>query len=451
MWGLIGDRRYRVGVAKGRAIGRFEAFLGIVGILALVVTYALITGWNPLPGVTNWWNKAVNNTRTLSQPEPAWHVQTGDQPNGAFAVGSTVVVTSRGDVTGYSAGAGQKLWTKTVPWAGVAGDGSSAVVIAGRDKHGYDAVDPGTGAVRWSDDDAIGVWTYTDLVVGIACPDAMTCTLTARSPSSGTVRWHADLTGNGRTLAGVNKPISGVRPLTKLPDAPGAAPPLLGFLLNDQVQVVSTSTGKRLHTYKATQTTRVVVVGNRVVVVTVLWRDGNCRYAVDGRNPDGDRKVWHLDGYDLQTSSGLGCDQRRDPIGGDGLLAGVSPDNRDVLIDASTGSVAFKAAAGDTVAGTDGRMVLVRSADKRTVRALGLSGGTLWNRTAGKSADLGLAGGAAVFSDPGSNQLAAVGAQSGQVLLDAKSGATVLGYATNGLIINIGRQVGLVTYSGTAG
>jgi len=37
------------------------------------------------------------------------------------------------------------------------------------------------------------------------------------------------------------------------------------------------------------------------------------------------------------------------------------------------------------------------------------------------------------------------------VLMDAKSGATVLGYAPHGLVVNIGRTVGLLTYQGQAG
>jgi hypothetical protein len=238
--------------------------------------------------------------------------------------------------------------------------------------------------------------------------------------------------------------------LTSLPEPPQPVPSLLGFLINDQVQVIATGSGQRLHTYQATQTTRVVVAGNRVIVVTALWRDGNCRYGVDGRNPNGDSRVWHLDGYDLRTSSGLGCDQRKDPIGGAGMLAATGADNRDVLISAATGKILYHAPAGQTVVGTDGQVVLVRT-DSKNIRAVSLSSGsTAWNRAAGKSADLGFASGAVVFSDPGSSQLVAVGEQSGQTMLDAKSGATVLGYASTGLIINIGRDVGLVTYTSGA-
>ena len=41
-------------MAQGRLVGRIEAFLGLIGIIALVVTYSILTGWNPLPKVQSW-------------------------------------------------------------------------------------------------------------------------------------------------------------------------------------------------------------------------------------------------------------------------------------------------------------------------------------------------------------------------------------------------------------
>ena len=53
-------------MANGRDIGRFEAALGVVGLLALSVTYVVATGRNPLPAVQNW----LNRSQTLAQPAP---------------------------------------------------------------------------------------------------------------------------------------------------------------------------------------------------------------------------------------------------------------------------------------------------------------------------------------------------------------------------------------------
>jgi hypothetical protein len=57
-------------MAKGRAIGQFEAMLGVFGVLALVVAYSIVTGWNPLPRLQGW----LDRTRTLAEPAPAWTV-----------------------------------------------------------------------------------------------------------------------------------------------------------------------------------------------------------------------------------------------------------------------------------------------------------------------------------------------------------------------------------------
>jgi outer membrane protein assembly factor BamB len=280
----------------------------------------------------------------------------------------------------------------------------------------------------------------------------MTCTLTARVPVTGVTKWTAQLTGNGRTLAGANKALSGVHPLSGVTAPLRPAPPMLGFPLDDQVEVVSSASGTRLHSYRGTQTSRVVLADDHVLVTTVLYRDGHCRYSVDGRDPDGDQRDWHLDGYDLRTSSGLGCEQRKDPGGWGRYAVAVGPDNHELLLDASTGGKAFEAGNGESIVDADGRVALVRTADARSVRAVDLStGSTVWTRSAGKSVKVGLGPGVAIFVDPGADRLAAVNEQDGRVLLDAKSGATVLGYSTNGLVVSIGRTVGLLTYQGQAG
>ena len=67
-------------MANGRAIGRFEAALGVVGLLALGVTYSVATHRNPLPAVQGW----LDRSQTLAEPAPAWTVRTGDQPEVVF-------------------------------------------------------------------------------------------------------------------------------------------------------------------------------------------------------------------------------------------------------------------------------------------------------------------------------------------------------------------------------
>jgi hypothetical protein len=430
-------------MAKGKFLRRTQAFLAFLGVVGLVIVYSLITGWNPLPAGADW----LDRVRALSEPAPAWQTSVGDQPQTAVASARTVLIASREVVEAHRLSNGDKLWSREVAWVGFAGTGND-VVVAGRTgkKHGFDAVDPDTGTVKWSDDSAIGVWTYTDLVVSIACPDSASCKVTARSPETGSVRWTTGLPGDGRTLAGANKALAEPRPFGGAVDAARSAPPLLGFPVDDQVQVVASANGRRLHGYQVTKDTRVVVAGNRVLVVTVQYADNGCRYSVDGRNPDGDRRAWHLDGYDLRTSSGLGgCDQRADPIGGGGLIDAVGPDGHEVLLDESTGSRVYPVANGDTVLATDGRLVLVRAADGQTVREVRIGGATLWSRLVDKSVQVALAPDVVLFTDSGADHLLALSSQGG-TRIDASSGATALGYAENGLLIHIGLRVGLLAY-----
>jgi hypothetical protein len=449
MHGASGPRHYRGHVANGRVVGRFEALLGLVGLLALVVTYSLITKWNPLPAAGAWLAKAG----TFSDPAPAWKVTVGNQPTDGTLASGAIVIGSRGSVEAYQFRTGEKLWAQDGDWAAVAGGG--AVVIVGRTgkAHGYNAVNPDSGHQVWGVDNAIGVWTFTDLVVDLTCPDSLSCVVTARNPVTGAKQWTTALVGNGRTLAGANKALSELRSAGGLVEPQRPAPPLLGFTLNDQVQVVDTATGKRLHSYEDTQTTRVVLAGDHVLVTTVLYRDGHCKYAVDGRDPTNDRLDWHLDGYDLHTTDGgLGCDQRKDPQGSGNYVVAFGPDNREQLLDSASGKPVYRAAEGEEFADVDGRVALVRSADVKLVRAIDLStGSAAWSRVAGKTVKVGLGPGVAIFVDPGAGQLAAVTEQNGQLLLNAKTGATVLGYSDNWLVINVGRTVGLLTYGATTG
>jgi outer membrane protein assembly factor BamB len=448
--GASGPRHYRGHVANGRVIGRFEAVLGLVGITALVVTYSLITHWNPLPDAGAWLTKAGS----FSDPAPVWKVTVGNQPAGGGEASDAVVVGTRGSVEAYRLGSGELIWKKDTEWSALAGGGAEVIVARGGKAHGYDAVSPDSGQQLWGIPDAIGVWTFTDLVVDLTCPGSLSCVVTGRNPLTGAERWRAPLTGNGRTLAGANKALSGLRSPSGLVEPQVPAPPLLGFPLNDEIQLVDTSTGKPLpHAYRDTQTTHVVLAGNHVLVTTVLYRDGHCRYTVDGREPLTDKVDWHLDGYDLHTTDGgLGCEQRKDPLGSGSYVVALGPDNREQLLDTGSGRVLYHAGDGEDFADVDGRVALVRSADQKSVKAIDLvTGDQAWSRQAGRSVKVGLGPGVALFVDPGAGQLAALTEQNGNLRLNAKTGATVLGYAGNGLVINVGRSVGLLTYGASTG
>jgi hypothetical protein len=272
--------------------------------------------------------------------------------------------------------------------------------------------------------------------------------LTARTPENGKVRWQTTLTGNGRPLSGMNRALVGIRALGSTDRAPRPVPAVLGFPLDDEVQVVDTGSGARLHRYRSDARVGVAVVGGTAVLTSGTFRDDSCRLHVEGRNPNSDKATWRHDGYDLHTSTGLGCDQRTSPLGGGGLLAAISGDDRDVLLDPDTGAEVFRAGPGERLVNTNGRLVLVRTPDGKQIVAVDLDAGqTRWTRAAGKDVTIAMGPSVVVFVDAGAQTLTVL-ADSGSVLASVTSDATVLGYADNGLIVNGGRQVGLISYGG---
>src|SRR5438046_8646348 len=133
-------------MANGRAIGRFEAALGVVGLLALGVTYSVATHRNPLPAVQGW----LDRSQTLAEPAPAWTVRTGDQPSWAVAAGSVAVVDAGGTVSGYALATGSLGWSRSAAWGAVAGSGAAAVVPICQPGQGYQVLDPASGTARVS-------------------------------------------------------------------------------------------------------------------------------------------------------------------------------------------------------------------------------------------------------------------------------------------------------------
>lgn len=428
------------------------AVLGIVGVLALVVSYVLITGWSPVPGVLGW----LDRLGAFSRPEAAWEARLGGRPDVAVLAGPAVVVLMRERVEARDARTGGQMWGRDVPWAAVAGAGTGAVVVAGRPgRRGYEAIDPASGAVRWLDEQAVAVWTYRDVVLALTCGGLTECSLAAREPLDGAVRWRAGLPGAGKVLAGVNHQLLGSRSLAPpgidaRVGGPVEVPQMLGFPLSGKVQVIELESGRRVRQAEASATTRVVVVSGRLLYSTAKRREGQCRYTLEARDPHTGGVVWRREGYDLRTASGAGCEQRRDPAGGGGALAAIRGDNREVLIDAYGGRELWVGGPGERVLATDGLIALVRSGDGRSVRAADLGGGgDLWRREVSSDAEAWLTRHAAVFADGKVGRVIAVEPGSGRLLVDAKTPARLVGVGADGLVLAAGRTLGLLTYGST--
>jgi outer membrane protein assembly factor BamB len=432
----------------GKAVGRFEAALGVVGLLALGSTYALITGWNPLPAVQAW----IDRSSTLSDPETSWVVRVGGQPNAAVVASGAVVVTMRGAIEARRLSTGEVAWQREADWAGVAGEDSAAVAIVGRRSSGLEAVDPVTGVTRWKDGDAIGAWTYRDAVLTLSCKMLSDCTLASRAPGDGGARWKTVLPGVGRVHSGVNSELLDSREMSStfedvIAAAPESIPAVLGFPIDQRVQTVESATGKRLRQESPNDRTRVVVVAGRVLVSTVVPRDGTCRYSLEARDAASGKAVWRKDGYDLRTASGAGCEQRRDPAGSGGILAATRGDNREVFLAARDGREVYIAAVGEKIVATDGRFGVVRTADGTTLRAVNLAtGGKAWEQAAPAKAAVAVTRWAVFVSDFAEGRLRAYEPASGRRVVDVKTGSEVLGFGPTGVVIARGRTIGFLPY-----
>jgi outer membrane protein assembly factor BamB len=440
-------------VAAGQGVRTFERALGVVGVLALAITVALVTGWNPLPRVGSQLSDLLQHTTSLSKPDAAWLQRLGGQPSSATVAGHAVVVAMRGVVEAHDITTGARLWSRDADWGAVAGGDGSAVVVVGHHGHGFEVVGPDTGDVRWRDGAALGAWTYRDALLSLTCPALSDCTLASRGLLDGAARWRVVLPGVGRVLAGLNSPLLGSRQLTSssyvdaIAAHPAPVPPVLGFPLDQRVQVVDTASGRRLRQETPTQTTRVVVVAGRILLSTAVRRDGNCRYTLEARDAASGATVWRKEGYDLRTASGAGCEQRRDPSGSGGVLAATRGDNRDVLLSARDGRELWVGGPGESAVATDGRYLLARTAEHNRIKAVDLdSGAALWSREAGAKSEVALTPYAALVLDRAAGRLLAVEPAGGRTLLELSTQASVLGYGPTGLVLYRGRTVGFIPF-----
>lgn len=433
-------------MAQGRLVGRIEAFLGLIGIIALVVTYSILTGWNPLPKVQSW--LAGVTSTTLSKPAPAWVVRSGDQPDTATVLPNAIVVTAEGSVEARNPGDGKLLWTHTDSWAAVGG-GVRPVVLVGRTVGGgFDVYDASSGVRLWSDGSRDAVWPYQDVILVLHCARDFDCTLYADEPTTGSHLWSLPISAAGSSTHGLGKPLATLQPITDdyakpLGAVPVDVPSLIGLNLDGDIHVVSTAHGHELHVYKAKPTQRVVVAGHDVLVATSTVHGDGCTYTLSARDPATNNTLWSRSGYNAHTSTGLGCDQRNDPKGAGGVVLATDPNGRDVLLSMGTGQVVYRAPADAHIVATDGNVAVVRSADGKTLTTVNAnSGASLWSRAAAPAALVGIGPDGVMIVDPGNNRLVVTTPQTGVVLVNVESGATILGLGERALIVNIGRSFG---------
>lgn len=439
-----------IAVAKRSVGSRIETGLGCFGIIALAITLAIVFKWNPWLEAREWLDE---RTSTLSDPKGAWTQRVAGTPDAA-GITDTAVVAFMGDmVESRARNNGEFKWRKETDWAALAG--SSTVIVSKVNGKGFDAVDALTGSTKWTDPDGDGAWTYRDAVLTVDCPKGGACTIANRDPDSGAVRWKVPMGGTNRALYGGNSGRVAPRNLDERWNdvrhaSPQPMPRYLGYLVERKLQVIDTTAGRKLREDAVPNDSRAVVAANRVVRVAGSVIGTGCRIVVSGRDPGSGQQAWQKDGYDLRTTGGAGCEPRNDPPGGGTALIATRLDQRQVLLSAVDGRELAVANPGETILGTDGQIGVVRAGDGKKIRGLRLDGGgQAWARDVQSSAKVGVTPYAIFITDAAVGRVVAVDAGSGQVRLDVKTGAEVVGVHPDGVVLGRGRTIGFSSFTGS--
>lgn len=424
-----------------------------MGFLAAVVVVLAATGvWNPFPVVWGW----LDGSAPLARSGLAWQQRLGGTPRSVTVAGEAVVVEHRTSVEGREPGTGARLWRRDADWAAVAGAGGTAVVLAGELlRHGYQVLDPRSGAVLRADGEAVAVWTFRTAVLDVRCAGPQDCTLSAWEPRGRDPLWRAQLPGVGFVLFADNPDLPGPRPPSGDRVAPAAAgppalPPLVGFPVRERTHVVDTTSGRVLQELEAPRQERVLVTAGRILRVRADARDGTCYFSVQGSDAASGGEVWRRAGLNLRTVSGGGCAQRADPAGQDGVLVGVGPDGRELLLDGYDGRVLWSGGAGARVVALTGQHALVRTGDLLTCHQHGADR-PRWSRPVHAQAQAALAGPVAVVVDRRPDRVLALDARTGAVLLQLETAARVVAVGPAGLLLADRRELGYAPFNGPAG
>jgi len=425
--------------------------------LALVLTILSATGvWSPLPFL----NGLVNNLVSLSDPDPKWTVRVGGKPDIAAVMdpARVVVVGSRGFVDAYRVQDGKQAWHMTVNWVYPAAN----VVVAQQraanpdadpsPDRGYAVIDPANGSVRWSEAEATAVWIYAADLVDLVCPDDSRCVLRRRSHDTGAFVWQVSLPGNLRVaLRGPNPHLAGARDPAGWFGAAAAGtapsmPTVMALPAGDKVLLVDTFAGRLLR--EATvpdREMRVAFVGDRLLFVRAERAEAGCRYLVEAFDVESGNSAWKEAGFDLDTARGAGCEQREDPMGVGGRLVVTGTDAKPMLVEADNAARTWTGVPGERVLATDGRLVAIMAADRKTVRlvdAAAPDARALWSGAGGMDPQAAVTSAWVLILDRDARKLTVLQRSSMRPALTIETTSDVIGYGSTGIVITSGRSIG---------
>jgi hypothetical protein len=444
-----------VAKAQGRAAGRFEAILGLVGVLTLAISYSLLTGWNPVSGFTGWLDRLSN----VSDPAPAWNVRVGGQPHEAVAGSGAALIIRDDYIEARDLASGDQRWRLKASWAAAAGssDGPPGLVaVLGRSR-GYDVYDMYTGGVRWHGEaDASAVWTYRSMIVSLGCPKSDQCLLIGHD-LNGHNLWTAKLPGAARELSGANPGLAGLRELTagmgdETAAMPRRAPEFMALPFEDKVVVIDASSGVQVREVKVDdRRTRVAVIGNQMLTIKAVHQDSGCRYTVRAVQaiPEGptDPTSWDNQQLDFGTADGIGCEQTKWPVGDGHLIRVLNPKGQQLLISADSGKTVYAAPLGAEILTTDSTRLVQRDPGNKTISLYSVQGGDArWSRAAGKNQDIAITSNAVLILDHPDRMFFALDPVDGRELINVKTRGSFLGYGSSGVLLSEGRSVGYLPF-----
>jgi outer membrane protein assembly factor BamB len=429
--------------------------------LALAGTLLISTqAWDPRAAVASWWAKFT----TLSDPAPLWETRVGGVPDLAALTASYAIIASRGFVDGYRQVDGEHTWHAEVNWVLPAGD---VVVLQQRPKdpdkdtahgRGYSVVEPANGGVIWGDQAALAVWVYADLILDLVCPDSGDCQVRAHAHrDGGHLLWAAAVPAAARTISGPNPGLTGTRDPAEwfaavAAGTPGPVPPVIGLTVNGRIQVIDTVAGTRVREFAPPdRQTRVAMANGRLLLSHAEPGSSGCRYWVEAVDAFTLAVQWRRDGYDLGSASGAGCEQRHDPFGTTNRLVAKGNDNIPRLLNVDTGDAVWSGTAGEEILATDGLLLVVAAADRRTVRVIDLIDAqqrAVWTSAQGLGPEAAVTRDQIIVHNKDEGKITVLqhyGSSNPRVVATK---ATLIGYGLRGVLVASGRRIGFVSILG---
>jgi hypothetical protein len=321
---------------------------------------------------------------------------------------------------------------------------------------GYSVIEPAKGTVIWGDREAIAVWAFANRIVDLVCPaqiaGASDCQLRARSHAdNGRVLWSVSVPASARTIRGPNPPLATTRdPAEWFAQAsagtPGVIPPVFPLTVDGRIYLVDSFNGLRVREVTVPDSeTRIALSGDSLLVVHAERATSGCRYRVEAFDFRTGNAAWKEEGLDLDTASGAGCEQRRDPLGADRHLVARNADNRPMIVEADTAAQKWVGVPGERVLATGYGIAVVEGADRKTVRVVDVLSperATTWSGQMGLEPQAAVTADYVMIRDGNAGRLIVFAREGMAQKLELKTKATIIGYGRAGVLLASGRKIG---------